>query len=177
MTLELNTDICPIIIPDTYGYGWQYENIPDWGHFKEMMIWKAEENIKYVLDDLGIPYSNFEMGKFYSPKEYNFRTDGIEFKIDVPDDYIKIIKGNVQRDEVNFFRFAKDNFGSHDGFMSFYPYKKEKFYDSEKNDYILSMWIMYRMNEEFDIKEYRRDYMYEVWEYATGNGYVEFEEM
>ena len=176
MRLELNTDICSIIIPDTYGYGWQYENIVDWDYFKKLMVDKAKENIEYVLNDLGIPYSNLEMGEFYSPREYNFKKDGIEFDIDIPDDYIEIIKGNVKRDENNFFEFANKNFGSYDGFFSFYPYEKEKFYISEKNDYIFSMWVIYRMNEEYDIDKYHKDYMEEVWEYAIGNGYVDFTE-
>ena len=176
MKLELNTEICPIIIPDTYGYGWQYENIPDWDFFTGMMVWKAKEFIEYILNDLGIPYRNLEMGNFRSPREYNFYTDWIDFSLETEDDYIETIKRNVQNDEENFFRFVTENFGTHEGFISFYPYEKEKFYESEKNDYIFSMWVMYRMNEENNIDEYRRDYMMEVWEYATGNGYVEFEE-
>ena len=82
----------------------------------------------------------------------------------------------MRNDEENFFRYVTNKFGSHDGFISWYPYTKEKFYVSEKNDYIFSMWVMYRMNEEYDLDKYHKDYMEEVWEYAEGNGYVDFTE-
>lgn len=176
MKLELNTEICPIIIPDTYNYGWQHEEIVDWDWFKELMIDKAKNSIEEVFNDLGIPYKDLEMGKFGSPREYNFYTDWIEFSLEVEDNYIETIKRNVQNDEENFFRYVTEKFGSHDGFISFYPYTKEKFYTGEKNDYIFSMWVMYRMNEEYDVNKYHKDYMEEVWEYATGNGYVNFTE-
>lgn len=176
MKIELNTNICPIIIPDTYGYGWQYENIDDWEQFKELMVEKAEGAIRYALDDLGIGYKSLTIGKFNSPQFYNYGTDWIDFDLEICDDYIPNIKIAVRDNEDDFFRFAEKHFGSYDGFISFYPYTKEEFYDSEKYDYILSMWIMYRMDKENDIREYRREYMYDVWEYAMGNGYVLDEE-
>jgi hypothetical protein len=174
MKLKLNTDLCAIIIPDTYGSGFQSEVAAYmWEDFKTLMVDKAKEKIEEVLDELGIPYRNLKMGGFWSPREYNFSTDWIEFELDVPDDYVETIRQNVQRDEDNFFRFAKENFGTHDGFISFYPYEKEDFYNvNRKEEYIVSMWIMYRMNEEFDIHAYRYEYLDDVWDYACGNGYT-----
>ena len=180
MKIELNTSICPIIIPDTYGTDFCYE-IDDemWDDFKQLMVDKAKEAIEYALDDLGIPYEPLEMGGFHSPREYNFYTDWIDFTINVPDDYVKTVKENVKQDEISFFRFAKQKFGSYDGFISFYPYHRDDFYESEKNEYIISMWIMYQMDRENDIEYYQQKYLYDVWEYVYANGYnayCEYEE-
>lgn len=177
MKVELNTDICPIVIPDTYGTEFCHMVENDmWDDFKKLMIDKAEEAITYALNDLGIPYRELKMGKFRSPRFYNYSTDWIEFELEMPDDYVETIKANVRNDEDNFFRFAKEKFGSYDGFCSFYPYEKEEFYESEKTEYIISMWIMYRMNEENDIIAYQREYLDDVEEYANGNGYFIDEE-
>ena len=178
MLVSLSTDICPIVIPDTYGSGFQYEVADDmWDDFKQLMIDKAKDAIEYALDDIGIPYRKLEMGKFNSPREYNFTTDWIDFSIEVPDDYIQTIRWNVRRDENAFFKFARKNFGSYDGFISSYPYYKDEFYDVEgKDEYILAMWIMYRMDNENDIEMYQNAYIDDVYEYANGNGYMEYEE-
>lgn len=177
MLVMLNTDVCPIVIPDTYGTEFcHYVREDMWEDFKQLMIDKAESAIKYALDDLGIYYKELVMGGFHSPREYNFSTDWINFGIDIEDDYITIIKRNVMNDETNFFRFAKEKFGSYDGFISFYPTEKNEFYGSNKTEYILSMWIMYRMNEENDIEDYQRAYLDDVEEYASGNGYMETED-
>lgn len=175
MLVLMNTDICPIVIPDTYwATEWCHEVSEEmWKPFKQLLIDKAESAIKYALDDLGIPYNKLIMGDFRSPREYNFGTDWINFSIEIEDDYITTIKRNVSNDETNFFRFAKKMFGSYDGFISFYPTEKNEFYDSNKIDYILSMWIMYRMNEENDIEAYQKAYIDDVDEYARGNGYME----
>ena len=177
MRVKLNTEICPIVIPDTYGSGFCYEVDDEmWDDFKEMMVDKAENAIRYALDDLGIGYTSLEMGKLKHPRQYNFYTDWIDFDLEICDDYIRNIKSAVRDNEDDFFRFAKKNFGSYDGFISFYPYAKEDFYESEKTEYILSMWIMYRMSQENDIENYRREYLDDVMEYAYSNGYMYGEE-
>lgn len=178
MLVSLNTDICPIVIPDTYGAtDWCWEVSEEmWEDFKKLLVDKAKDAIVYVLDDLGIPYTAINMGGFHSPKEYNHTTDWIEFELEMPDDYVETIKANVRNDEESFFRFAKNYFGSYDGFISFYPYKKEKFYKSEDVSYIVSMWIMYRMDNENNILGYQREFIDDVDEYARSNGYMEDDE-
>ena len=177
MLVMINTDVCPIIIPDTYGTDFcHYVSEEMWDDFKTLMVDKAEEAIRYALDDLGIPYTELIMGGLHSPRQYNFGTDWINFGINIPNDYIYTIKKNVMNDEDGFFRFAKENFGSYDGFVSFYPYEKNEFYESNKAEYILSMWIMYRMSQENDIEAYQREYLEDVEEYANANGYFDYEE-
>lgn len=177
MRVALDTDICPIIIPDTYGTDFCRIVADDmWDDFKKLMVDKAEEAIRYALDDLGTPYTSLIMGGFHSPREYNFSTDWIEFELEMEDDYVETIKRNVRNDEDSFFRFTKKEFGSYDGFISFFPYEKEDFYESEDTDYIVSMWIMYRMDNENDIKAYQQAYLEDVEEYANANGYFDYEE-
>lgn len=177
MRVALNTNICPIIIPDTYGTDFCRIVADDmWDDFKKLMVDKAEEAIRYALDDLGTPYTSLIMGGFHSPREYNFMTDWIEFELEICDDYIANIKAAVRDNEDEFFKFAEEEFGSHPGFISFFPYEKERFYKSEDTDMILSMWIMYRMNEENDIRAYQQAYLEDVEEYANANGYFETEE-
>ena len=177
MKLELNTDLCPIVVPDTYGT--EFCNMVEdnmWEDFKKLMVDKAEEAITYALDDLGIPYRELKMGKFGSPRFYNYGTDWIDFELEIDDAYIDTIKGNVRRDEYGFFRFARSFFGSYDGFISFYPYEKDDFYDSDKAEYIFSMWVMYRQYRENDIKAFQNEYLNDVEEYAGENGYFIDEE-
>ena len=176
MIVSLTTEICPIVVPDTYGTNFCYKVDDDmWDDFKKLMISKAEDKITEILNDLSIPYTKIIMGGFHSPRQYNFTTDWIEFELEMPDDYVEIIKANVRNDEESFFRFAKERFGSYDGFISFYPYTKEKFYESEDTDYILSMWIIYKMDKEYNIQDYQNKYLDEVWEYANGNGYTNYD--
>lgn len=69
MLVMLNTDVCPIVIPDTYGTEFCYYVREDmWEDFKQLMIDKAESAIKYALDDLGIPYKEFSYGRFPQSK-------------------------------------------------------------------------------------------------------------
>lgn len=175
MIVGLNTDICPIIIPDTYGTDFcHYVSEDMWNDFKKLMVDKAEEAIKYVLDNLGIPYTKLIMGTLKHPRYYNFTTDWIEFELEICDEYISNIKRAVKDKEEDFFGFVKEKFGSCDGFISFYPYEKNKFYESEDTDYILSMWIMYRMNKENDIQAYQQAYLDDIEEYANENGYFDY---
>lgn len=177
MIVSLSTDICPIVIPDTYGTGFCNEITDDmWDNFKKLMVGKAEDKITEVLNNLGIPYTKIIIGGFHSPKYYNYNTDWIEFELEICDNYIDVIKDYVKDNENDFFVFVKEHFGSYDGYISFYPYTKEKFYESEDTDYMLSMWIIYRMNEKYNIQDYQNEYLDEVFEYASENGYFIDEE-
>ena len=180
MKIELTTNLCPIIIPDTYGTRFQYEPIDDWIRFKNLMVNKAEEYIRETLDEIDIPYENLKMGKFNSPTQYNYGTDWIDFELEIPDDYIEDIRENVREYEAKeFFEFAENKFGSYDGFYSFYPYTSKEFYSCKgKDEYILAMWIIWLIkdNDDMDLQEIHHDYLDEVWEYANANGYVLYEE-
>lgn len=59
MKVKLSTDLCPIIIPDTYGSNLQNELNNEESSFerlKEIMITKAKEYIKDYLTDMKLQH-------------------------------------------------------------------------------------------------------------------------
>lgn len=66
-----------------------------------------------------------ENGSLSSPRWYNYENDSIEFNLIVPDTTIDLVRNAEYNDE--FFRWAKKNYGSYSGFISFFPYEREQF--------------------------------------------------
>ncbi len=175
MRLEMSTEMLPIVIPDTYGNDFQYE-VDDnmWSEFKELMKNKAWAYIMGALNETDFKDSYIDMGEFVSPREYNFRTDRIDFELDFDDRLIDVVQSKVNDD---FFKYIK-KFDSYDGFISFYPVEKSKFYEAlrgEREDKLalaISMYILWQFEKENDLDKYQRDYIEDVWDYANANGYV-----
>lgn len=180
MTIELDTSRCPIIIPDTYGSGFQHEVAYNmWKYFKRLMINQAKEAIEYALkftEDFS--HALVVMGKFEIPKEYNFETDEINFTLSFDDSVLDKIKEKLD-DE--FFDYIKKNFSSYSGFISFYPVEKTKFYNAlEGNgriDLAIAMIVLYQIEKEFKLSNYQEAYLEDVREYASENGYFIDEEV
>lgn len=181
MTVELDTSRCPLIIPDTYGSGFQYEVADDmWEDFKYLMIDKAKEAIEYALkftedfaDALVV------MGGFESPREYNFETDRIYFTLSFDDGALNRAKAKLDSE---FFDYIKKRFGSYDGFLSFYPVEKHEFYNAlegnGRDDLAIAMLILYEFEKENSLEDYQKEYLEDVSEYANENGYfIDDEEM
>lgn len=171
MKLELSTELCPIIIPDTYGSGFQYEcNEGMWDELKQLMIDIAERYLKENLEETDFANATLTMGEFGSPMEYNFITDWINFTLEFDDSLLETIKNTV---DDNFFDYARKRFGSYNGYISFYPYYKEEFMDclatKRKLEYIVSMYIMWQVDYVMDLDNVESDYLNEVWEYASCN--------
>lgn len=168
--IHLNTDICPIIIPDTYGTEFQYEVDEDmWDEFKQLMMDKAYDYIKEALDDIGIPYSNLTVDKFESPQFYNYSTDWIDFSFDVPSNIVEIMESEI---DDTFFDYTENKFGSHPGFISSMPYTKAEFIESDDLDRKVAMYVMYKFSQAFDPDIYEREYLYSVYDDASENGYL-----
>ena len=170
MRVNLNTDICPIISPDTYGYEFQY-TIDDyyWEDFKRDLVRVAEEYIKDALDELDIPYSNLKVSELQSPKYYNYSSDWVDFSFDVPDDYVDEIKDDYV--DSDFFSFIEKQFGSHSGFISAMPYTEDRFMESDDADQIVTMWIYYLASRHMDLDKYQEDFIDDVFEIVAQNGY------
>lgn len=168
MTYRLSTDICPLVIPDTYGTNFCYYVADEmWDSFKQLLIDKAEEFIKVALKEINLD-AKVTMGEFGSPREYNFSTDWIDFDIELPDNFAIEVNDD-------FFEYAK-KFGSHPGFVSFYPTTLKEFKESKRMDLKLSMYILWLFEKENNLEQYHKDYLDEVEDYAQGNGYFEDEE-
>ena len=175
MKVELNTSMCPIVIPDTYGTEFCYEVADDMvDDFKKLMIDTAEEYIKEALYDTVFEDSPIEMGAFNSPREYNFTTDWIDFTIDLSDDVVNEMKFV----DNEFFEYAK-KYGSRDGFISFYPIEPISYIHAMngkgRTDLAVSMYIMWKVEQNMNIEDYQYQYIEDVREYAWSNGYMEDE--
>ena len=181
MRVKLSTKIVDIIVPDTYGTEFCYNVIEDmWDDFKNLMVQKAEPYIKDALKETIFKDAELSDFSFHSPREYNFETDWIEFTMEFDDKLIDEIRQKVDDD---FFKYIK-KYESRSGFISFMPTTKEKYFESldkgiQKYGYgferAISEWIMYEVEKEFDLDEYQRDYLEDVWEYASSNGYEEYD--
>ena len=179
MKMWLDTDLCSIIVPDTYGSEFQYY-AEDWGGLITCMTYKAEEYILQALKETEhFKDATIKMGEFHSPREYNFVTDWIDFEIEFSDDILDKIR-NIDDDD--FFYYISTTFASHSGFVSFMPTTKEEYIvainskDSTRFARALSEIILYEVQKEYDLNMYGQEYLEEVSDYCFGNGILSYDE-
>lgn len=84
--------------------------------------------------------------------------------------------------EDKFFDYIEEKFKSYDGFISFMPNTREKYMKaienvSDNDDFAraLSEVILYEMSDVIS-DDYEKDYLDDVWEYASENGMEEYED-
>lgn len=175
MKVQLNTEICPIIVPDTYGTDF-WANVWDecWDDFKQLMVNKGTQYINDALHETEIfADTNIEdVSELRSPRFYNYRMDWFDFSIEVTD---KILE-HMRNVDDNFFEYCEKNFSNHPGFHSYYPYEKEKYFKviaepKDEDDFALALSevIMYETSKKISEK-YNQEYYEDVWEYASSNG-------
>ena len=176
MKLYMNTNLLHLIEPGTYGTvlgdymnDIRDECIDDWlNAMVEHGVAKINEILseEFIVGRFGVLKA--ENGKMHRPQFYNYENDSIEFDLIVPDETIEQIKSAEYDDK--FFSWAKENFESRSGFISFMPYTKEKFDRAiMRNDLDLSravsMLIMKTIEdntEESEIEEWQEDYQWDV---------------
>jgi hypothetical protein len=88
----------------------------------------------------------------YSPREYNFTTDGMDFHIEIEEtELIELGKTLSNNDE--FFAWIYDNYRTRSGFVSSMPYTKERFHEAinrgKDRERALSMYLMWVLETEF----------------------------
>ena len=176
MKLFMSTNFLHLIEPGTYGTvlgdymnDIRDECIDDWlNAMVEHGVAKINEILseEFIVGRFGVLKA--ENGKMHRPQFYNYENDSIEFDLIIPDETVNQIR-SIEYDE-EFFSWAKENFGSHSGFISFMPYTKEKFDRAiMRNDLDLSraigMLIMKTIEdntEESEIEEWQEDYQWDV---------------
>ena len=87
----------------------------------------------------------------YSPKEYNFRTDGMEYYIEVEQSEIDRLARELM-ENWEFIEWIYDTYKSRPGFMSFMPYWKDEFKEAiggKDIESALSMYLMWLLRTEF----------------------------
>jgi hypothetical protein len=133
MRLEMSTNWLHLIEPGTYqtvlGYFLDVireEHVNDW---LNAMVKHGIDTINEMLaeDPIVAEFGvlKAENGKMRSPQFYNYENDSIEFDLIVPDETVEKIR-NAEYDN-GFFKWTKQNYGSCSGFVSFFPYTREKF--------------------------------------------------
>ena len=185
MKLEMSTEFLHLIEPGMYGtelgetlYEIKDEYIKD---FKDAVVDYGIDKINEMLleESMMIFFGKCkaENGKLSSPRFYNYENDSIEFDLIVPDETIELIRTIEYNDE--FFKWAKENYGSYDGFISFFPYRKEEFKNALKTDGLdlsraVAMVMMKAIENNISEEEmlrYQRDFEDDVIETANRNGW------
>ena len=176
MKIEFSTASLPLIVPDTYGTEFQCIIAEDmWEDFKRLMIDKAKEAIEYALQDTDFAKAKVTMGGFHSPQYYNYITDWIDFDLEFDDGILDKIKLTD-----DFYSYIKKNFSSYDGYFSFCPVEREEFDRAIKGegrqDLAVAMIILYQFEKENNLQDYQQAYLDDVLEYASENGYEDYDE-
>lgn len=190
MKLEMSTEFLHLIEPGMYGtelgealYEVKDEYIKD---FKNAVVDYGIDKINEILSEGSIVNlfgkCKAENGKLSSPRFYNYENDSIEFDLIVPDEVIEQIRNEKYDDK--FFKWIKENYGSYDGFISFFPYSKEKFEDATKTNGLdlsraVAMVMMKAVEDNISEEEiviYQRDFEDDVIEAGNRNGWYMDEE-
>ena len=177
----LNTGVVKCIVPDTYGSGFQYEIHPDeWKDFEQLLVDKAGEYIKDCLSETDFKGAKLTVTGLWSPSEYNFRTDEVEFDLEFNDNMIEHIRKTV---DDKFFEYIGRMYRSYDGFISFLPDRKEEFFaclnenESAYHGYrkaeqwkAIAEYISYQISQTQDLDKLQQDFIMDVWEAALREG-------
>jgi len=180
--IELNTNLIPIF-GGNYNTEWEVYEIDDDNQeldldykFEDLMksILKAYQDQSYLIEaelkDLGIDFlSKIKFISTYSPREYNFETDSINFECEVDEN--KLLRKIGEIDNEEFRKFLDDNFSDRDGFMSFTPNTIDKLVkaiadgNGQYNQAIGAVCQYILRNDYGNIEQ-------EVREYWNSNGYL-----
>lgn len=185
MELQMSTNFLHLIEPGLYGtnlgenmYTVEDEYIEN---YKKAIVDYGIDKINEMLSEDNILFwfgkCKAENGKLNSPRFYNYENDSIEFDLVIPDEAIKSIRNAKYTN--GFFEWCKKNYGSHSGFISFFPYYREKFENALKsNDLDLSRAVAMVMMKAFEEKigeeellRYQRDFEDDVVEEGNRNGW------
>lgn len=131
MKIGLNTGLIPLF-SGTYNTIWDVTEYSDDGEeldiqyeFKDLMQSIADtykDHAEEIKEALGVPYINNIVfsGDYYSPREYNFSTDTLDFTLDV-NEVLMLQTAKDLVEDTAFNKWLHDNFASYDGFISYTP--------------------------------------------------------
>lgn len=180
MIRKLNTNLVRIF-SGTYESIWEVSETDDDGNelevdYKHSDLMKsiAEEyqahakKIKKLLNLTFINSISFT-GETWSPREYNFTTDQLDFNMDI--NKIKLLESlRSRKNDGKLSQFLIDNYRSRDGFISFTPDNYGELVeqivgDGDECDQAIGAYITYLAGDTFNEIE---EAVYEDWQ---GNGY------
>ena len=190
MRLQMTTEFMHLVEPGLYGTTLgDYSNHIMYDHlddFRNAVVQCGIAKINEILSEdsfvRALGECKAENGEMNSPQFYNYENDSIEFDLIIPDTTIEIIRKVELSDK--FFEWTKENYGSHDGFISFFPYRKEDFEKALKTDGLklsraIVMVIMFAVERSIgkaEMERHQRDFEDDVIEIAYQNNWFEDEE-
>lgn len=160
MKFQTNTDILKLLDAGLY------ESYLGRIVYGEDKLEKVEQNLKVVENEalrllnelfLELPFKAvLSNPQYWHPKFYNYETDCILFDIEVDENFLD--KYVSERLDYRFYNFIFQHYCSYDGFLSFYPYTKEKFHDVFKSEHkykcvnqVITYYIACKVWESKDI--------------------------
>ena len=180
--MNLNTSMIELF-NGTYNTIWEVIETDDDGNelevdydFKNLMqsILEAyQEGETQIVKDLEVNFiKSIHFTGFWSPREYNFATDQLDFTLEI-DRELMLKELAKLIDSKDFKQFLKDNYSSYDGSMSFTPnnYQEisEEIIDNGENgkysDQAISALINFIRPENNSIDM-------DAYEYWSSNGYM-----
>ncbi len=185
MTIKLNTNLVPLF-SGTYETIWSVEEYADNGdelevdyNHEDLMKSIAEayqDHTIYIRSELNCPFikSIKFTGKFFSPSQYNFSTDELDFDIEVDKKQLAVTLEKLA-DDKDFEKFLQEHYTSYDGFSSWTPNNYNEIknsIDTHGDDFEQSIGavvsFLARENTEIDDACSIEGMVHEDW---AGNGY------
>ena len=139
----------------------------------------ATEALKCFFEDMreqeGLDIQLLDGAKIYNPKEYNFRTDELDFAIEMDDVvFEEIVNRALGNDE--FWKWAKKRYRSYDGFICFMPDSKDEFLwylERGQYDKIVASYLTFVGETVYNCKG-EFGYTYLIYENLKNHGLIEF---
>lgn len=190
MRLKMNTAILPLIEVGLYGtnLGDIYYNIDSEYNedFKNAIVEYGKDKIEEILNDEDsikeeIGYCEIENVSFRSPQWYNYENDSLDFDLIIDNVIPKQILFNVENIYKDmFFDWIEKSYCSYSGFISFFPYKKEKYIEAIKGkdlERAVAMYIMFLIHiSDIDLEQYQFDFEDDIQEEVNLNGWFCYDE-
>ena len=147
------------------GFEWEFVK----GGYQKFCKETCENWVSVVEDSFTENPINLKIGKYcgmWSPKEYNFYTDKIQFVVDVNLNELKKYCWKTCREEFN--DYLQKNWSSRDGFWSFVPNSIYKFEDNYKigkdKDMLIDIMIEWYLLKFIDFSEVECKVLENDWE-------------
>ena len=193
MKLEMTTEWLPVIQAGLYGslLGDMLNDINEdyITDFKNQLCFESVSIMNEIFSEdwfMNIFGNVFVSNAIlHSPQWYNYVNDRIDFEMEIDEhkifDYWDTFEEWNRQD---FFKWTKENYDSHDGFISFFPYKKEDFefalFTIQGNynfNRAVAMLLMYAIEKsKCALDSYQRDLEDAMDNYIIENGLYDDEE-
>lgn len=157
-----------------YLKGNQYYEIDNWEEFTKEVATNVVDELLNILPDNEI-IQDMKLKYIYSPKYYNYETDSLIIDMKLNLTKLKRYCFNTYKKEFN--QYLKDNFTSHDGFISYISnnindFKTEYYKPHNEREinvmieyYLLSQ--IYENNSSENFKGFETRYHYRLYDDAT----------